>query len=148
MSDETTTEETMRRPGRPAKDAGSELAELRAAVAALTNEVQSLRQLQQPSTFMLTMPEQESSPIRRAQLKLEAKKAKLKAQEDAVRVELATGPKKFHVYHNRYPNRKEVVGAVHESEAESKFRNFNGIIGFLDSACRIVVEPYTEPVAA
>lgn len=150
MSEESTpTDETMRKPGRIARGAGDELAELRAAVAALTNEVQSLRELQQrPGTYMLQMPEQETSPIRRAQLKLEAKKAKLKSIEDAERAKLADGPQKFWVCHNKYPQRREIVGAGHESEAEAKFMRFNGIRGFRDAECRILVEPYTAATAA
>lgn len=144
MSDEP-QEETMRGP----KVRGNaEVAELRAAVAALTAEVESLRKLYPTPSDAQAGPPARPNYIREAHQRLAEKKRILKAAEDAVREDLRRGPQKWWVYQNTYPKMREIVGAGSEAEAKTRFMVFNGITGFTNSKVKVVAEPYQEAAAA
>lgn len=145
MSDEP-QEETMRGPK---VRSNAEVAELRAQVAALASEVESLRKL-----YPAVTPDGQSPPpvrpnyIREAHQRLAAKKQILKDAEEAMREDLRRGPQKWWVYQNTYPKSREIVGAASEAEARTRFMVFNGITGFTNSKVKVVAEPYQETAAA
>lgn len=151
MSDEAIQEaEAMRgRRGRPAQDAG-EVAELRAAVAALQEQLQALQKPVPGQVMPMMQSPVTENPLRWYQQKFKSKMDALEAERSKTREDLARGPRKFVVYHNMYPQERyrEIIGGSSEGEAVDKFKKLNHITGFLDQRCRIVAEPYQEVAAA
>ncbi len=144
MADEA-QEETMRSPK---LRSNAEVAELRAAVAALAAEVEGLRKLYPAQDGNQAAPAARPNYIREAHQRLAAKKRELKKAVDAVRADLRRGPQQWWVYQNTYPKMREIVGAASEAEAKTRFMVFNGITGFTNSKVKVVAEPYQEAAAA
>lgn len=119
--------------------------------AALGRIAQAVSQLTSQLTGHQSMnPDMPMSafPMNSAQRTAQVMKERDRMQ-DAVRRELATGPKHWWMRLSNMPEQTRVpVGAENEMYAKAKFQEFHNITGIVDQTVRMLLVPMTEEEVA